>query len=85
MHPGGGERVDLPTQLLVWQPDRPELLEGSFHLDRGLNWTVRTDDGATWLLEAEAARALESLGPDEGRPVRVAFVGGDPCYEVDLL
>ena len=77
--------MDLPTEMLVWQPDEPELLEGFFHLERGLNWTVRTDDGAMWLLEAEAARALESLGPDEGRSVRVTFVGGEPGYEVDLL
>ena len=54
-------------------------------MERGLNWTIRTDDGSTWLLEAEAARALQSLGPDEGRSVRVAFVGGEPGYEVDLL
>ena len=77
--------MDLPTRMLVWQPDHPESLEGFFHLESGLNWTVRTDDGATWLLEAEAARALESLGPDEGRSVRVEFVGGEAGYEVDLL
>ena len=71
--------------MLVWQPDRPEFLEGLLHVERGLNWTVRTGDGTTWLLEAEAARALESLGLDEGRSVRVAFVGGEPGYEVDLL
>ena len=39
-----------------------------------------------WLLEAEAARELESLGPAEGQSVRVLFVGGgEPAYEVTLL
>ena len=80
-----GGRVDRPSQMLVWQPDRPELLEGLFHLEGGLNWTVRTEDGALWLLEAEAARQLESLGPDEGQLVQVTFVGGEPGYEVSLL
>ena len=50
-----------------------------------LNWTIRTDDGATWLLESEAARELESLGPNEGQLVRVTYNGiGEPAYEVDL-
>ena len=44
---------------------------GSFHLEGGLNRTVRMQDGALWLLEAEAARQLESLGPDEGQWVQV--------------
>jgi len=71
---------------MIWQPDAPELLEGTFHLEGGLYWTIRTDDGATWLLESEAARELESLGPNEGQPVRVTFNGtGEPAYEVDLL
>lgn len=72
--------------MVVWEPDRPELLEGTFKLEGGLNWTVRTEDGTMWLLEAEAARELESLGPDEGQSVRVVYVGGgDPPYEVTLL
>jgi hypothetical protein len=71
--------------MLVWEPEMPELLEGFFHLEGGLNWTVRTKDGATWLLEAEAVRQLESLGPDEGQLVQVAFVGGKRSYEVSLL
>jgi hypothetical protein len=71
--------------MMVWQPDAPELLEATFHLEGGLNWTIRTDDGATWLLESEAARELESLGPTEGQSVRVMFNGmGEPAYEVDL-
>jgi hypothetical protein len=78
--------MDRPSEMLIWQPDAPELLEGTFHLEGGLNWTIRTEDGATWLLESEAARALERLGPDEGRSVRVAFNGiGEPAYEVELL
>ena len=78
--------VDHPSRLMIWQPDAPELLEGTFHLEGGLNWTIRTNDGATWLLESEAARELESLGPNEGQPVRVTFNGtGEPAYEVDLL
>lgn len=78
--------MDRPSEMVIWEPDRPELLEGTFNLEGGLNWTVRTEDGTMWLLEAEAARALESLGPDEGQPVRVEYVGGgEPVYEVTLL
>jgi hypothetical protein len=78
--------VDRPSEMMVWQPDRPELLEGTFHLEGGLNWTVRSEDGTLWLLEAEAARELESLGPDEGQSVRVTYVGGgQSAYEVALL
>ena len=77
--------MDRPSEMLVWQPDGPELLEGLFHLEGGLNWTVRTQDGALWLLEAEAARQLESLGPDEGQWVQVTFIGNAPGYEVSLL
>ena len=86
-HPSTTEEagVDRPSQLMVWQPDAPELLEGTFHLEGGLNWTIRTDDGGTWLLESEAARELESLGPSEGQLVRVTFNGiEEPAYEVDL-
>jgi hypothetical protein len=51
-----------------------------------LNWTVRTKDGTVWLLEAEVARELESLGPDEGESVRVTYVGGSElAYEVTRL
>jgi hypothetical protein len=81
-----GEGVDRPSEMMVWLPDGPELLEGTFHLEGGLNWTIRTKDGAMWLLESEAARELESLGPDEGQSVRVTFNGsGESAYEVDLL
>jgi hypothetical protein len=73
--------------MMIWQPDAPELLEGTFHLEGGLNWTVRTKDGTMWLLESEASRELESLGPDEGQMVRLTFNGmvGEPTYEVELL
>ena len=78
--------MDRPSEMMIWQPDGPELLEGTFHLEGGLNWTVRTKDGATWLLESEASRELESLGPDEGQLVRLTFNGiGEPTYEVELL
>ena len=77
--------MDRPSVMLVWQPEMPELLEGLFHLEGGLNWTVRTQDGALWLLEAEAARQLESLGPDEGQWVQVEFIGGELGYEVSLV
>lgn len=78
--------MDRPSEMVIWEPDRLELLEGTFHLEGGLNWTIRTEDGTVWLLEAEAARELESLGPDEGELVRVTYVGGDnSVYEVALL
>ena len=78
--------MDRPSEMVIWEPDRLELLEGTFHLEGGLNWTIRTEDGTVWLLEAEAARELESLGPDEGELVRVTYVGGgNPVYEVALL
>lgn len=78
--------MDRPSEMVIWEPDRLELLEGTFHLEGGLNWTIRTEDGRVWLLEAEAARELESLGPDEGELVRVTYVGGDnSVYEVALL
>lgn len=76
--PNIGGSVDRPSEMLVWQPDGPELLEGLFHLEGGLNWTVRTEDGAVWLLEAEAARQLESLGPDEGQLFRWRSSGSSP-------
>jgi hypothetical protein len=65
--------LDRPTDTKRWEPDEPETLEGVFHLEGGLNWAVRTRDGTVWLLESDAERQLESLGPDEGRDVEVFY------------
>lgn len=79
--------MDRLSEMKVWQPDESETLEGMFHLEGGLNWTVRTEDGTSWLLEAEAGRLLEALGPDEGQRVQVTFViddDGESSHHVSL-
>ena len=35
-----GVAWNRPSMMLVLAPEMPELLEGLFHLEGGLNWTV---------------------------------------------
>jgi hypothetical protein len=79
--------MDLPSETRIWKPKESEVLNGSFHLEGGLNLTVLTDDGSIWLLEAEAENQLEALHPGEGQAVHVLYERderGRPAYEITL-
>jgi hypothetical protein len=81
------EHMDRPSEVKVWGPKESDTLEGVFHLEGGLNWTVQTDDGALWLLEDAAEEQLQALDPDEGQLVQVLYVQdghGPPAYRVNL-
>ena len=79
--------MDLPSDTKIWSPQRSGTLKGVFHLLDGLNWTVRTEDGTVWLLEADAEDQLEALDPSEGQVVHVLCErdgGRPPEYRVTL-
>jgi hypothetical protein len=81
------ERVDRPSEIKVWAPTESDTLEGVFHLEGGLNWTVQTEDRTLWLLVADAEEQLQALDPDEGQVVQVIHVQdglGPPTYHVNL-
>jgi hypothetical protein len=86
---GDGEpRDDLPTDTRTWNPAESATLSGVFHLLAGLNWTVRTEDGALWMLRADAENQLEALNPAEGQSVKVFYKKGRfgrATYVVSLL
>lgn len=72
----------------LWEPEDSATLNGMFHLEGGLNWTVTTEDGAIWLLEADAENQLEALDPEEGHAVQVLYEQvsqGRPTYRITLL
>jgi hypothetical protein len=74
---GDGEPMDdLPTDTRTWNPAESATLNGVFHLLAGLNWTVRTEDGDLWMLEADAENQLEALDPVEGQAVQVFWKKG---------
>jgi hypothetical protein len=79
--------MDRPTEIRLWEPEESETLEGVFHLEGGLNWTVQTKDGSIWLLGSDAEKQLQLLDPDEGREVQLLYVQdghGPPTYHVTL-